>query len=146
MSTMGSGTDVPSAASSAGPRWWKKNGTSLYVAAGRDHDVEIDLLGHALDARDVAPQADNGRVDDRADAGGGQRGELRDGVRDPRVLAAPLVRIVLLHVGRQHEDVLVHEHLAERGGVDGAGHGLDLRHCSSWRTGGRLGTVTVLTH
>ena len=42
-----------------------------------------------------------------------------DGVGDPRVLVAPLLRVVLLHVGGQHEDVLVHVRPAELGGVDG---------------------------
>jgi hypothetical protein len=104
----------------------------IRVAAGGDDDVEVDLLGNPLDPRDVPAQTDDGRVDDGGDPGGRQGGELGDGVGDPVVLTPPLLGVVLLHVRGQHENVLVHEHLAQLGGVDGAGHGGDLRHCSSW--------------
>ena len=49
-----------------------------------------------------------------------------DGVGDALVLVSPFVGVVLLHVGGQHEDVLVHEYLAEAGGGDRAANRLDL--------------------
>ena len=101
------------------------------VQPGRDDDPEVHLLGDAGDARDVPPQPDDGRVDDGPDAERGHLVELVDGVGDALVLAAPLLRVVLLHVRGEREDVLVHEDLAEVLGVDGSGGGLDLRHgCS----------------
>jgi hypothetical protein len=96
-----------------------------------DDDVQVHLLGDPLDARDVTAQADDRRVDDRPHAALGELGELAHRVGDPLVLAAPLLGVVLLDVGSEHEDVLVHERGAELGGVDGAAHGLDRGHVAS---------------
>ena len=99
------------------------------VQAGGDDDVELGhLLGDPLDPRQVTAQADHGRVDDRADALGGQRAQLGHRVGDPGVLAAPLGGVVLLHVRGEHEDVLVHVGRPEVGGVDRAADGGDLGH------------------
>jgi hypothetical protein len=101
------------------------------VDAGGDHDVEVgNLLGDPLDPADVSALADHGDVDDRVDAVLGQLAQLADGVGDAPVLLAPLVGIVLLDVGRHHEDVLVHEHPAELGGLDRAPRRLDVCHTS----------------
>ena len=53
----------------------------------------------------------------RADPLGGQCLELLHRVRHPLVLAPPLGRVVLLDVGVEDEDVLVHVGPAEVGGV-----------------------------
>ena len=88
------------------------------AARGRD-DVELGyLLGDALDARDVPAQAHDGRVGDAADPLGGKGLQLADGVGHPVVLTAPFGRVVLLHVGVENKDVLVHVGRPEVGGVD----------------------------
>jgi hypothetical protein len=101
------------------------------VAARRHDDVEVDLLGDPLDPGDVAPQTDHGGVDDRPDARRGELVQLLHRVRHAVVLVPPLLGVVLLDVGAEHEHVLVHQRLAELGGVDGTTDGLDLGHCSS---------------
>jgi len=99
------------------------------VQAGGDDDVELGhLLGDPLDPRQVTAQADHGRVDDRADALGGQRAQLGHRVRDPFVLAAPLARVVLLDVRGEHEDVLMHVGRPEVGDLHRAADGRDLAH------------------
>jgi hypothetical protein len=60
--------------------------------------------------------------------GRGQRAQPGHRVGHPVVLRSPLVGIVLLHVGGQDEDVLVHQHPPERGRVNRAKDGLKLRH------------------
>ena len=97
------------------------------VAAGGDDDVQAGhLFGYPLDAGDVAALADHGDVDDRADPVLGEFAQARDGVGDAGVLVAPFFGVVPLHVGGQHEDVLVHQRAAEGGGVHRAEHRLDL--------------------
>jgi hypothetical protein len=91
------------------------------VDAGGDHDVEVDLLVDALDAWDEPTQSDHGRVDDGVDAEALEFGQPRDRVGDA-LLLVPLVRVVLLDVGGEHEDVLVHEGRAQRGRVDLTSH------------------------
>jgi hypothetical protein len=98
------------------------------VEAGGHHDVQRHLCGDPLDARHVATQADHRGVDDGPHPGVVGLLQLLHGVGDPVVLAAPLRRVVLLHVGGEHEDVLVHQRDAEVGGVDGSPGGLDGRH------------------
>ena len=99
------------------------------VQAGGDDDVELGhLLGDPLDPRQVTAQADHGRIDDRADALGGQRAQLGHRVRDPFVLAAPLARVVLLDVRGEHEDVLMHVGRPEVGDLHRAADGRDLAH------------------
>jgi hypothetical protein len=96
----------------------------------RGHDdVDLRLLGHPLDARDVAPQPPHGGVDDRVDAERLQLVELSDGVGDSNVLVPPVAHAVVLDVlGREDEHVLVHEGRPELRGVDGATDGLDGGH------------------
>ena len=89
------------------------------VDAGRDDDREVDLLRDPHDARDVAAETDDRRVDDGVVAGRRELGQLRDRVPDRRLLV-PLV-MVCLYIGGQDEDVLVHQGAAERGRVDEAG-------------------------
>ena len=97
------------------------------VDAGRHHDVDVDLLVDALDARDEPAEPDDGQVDDGAHAHLAERPELGHGVGDP-LLLVPVSREVLLDLGREHEHVLVHEGLAQLGGVQGAPNGGDLAH------------------
>jgi hypothetical protein len=56
---------------------------------------------------------------------GRQRRHLLVGVGDAGVLVTPVLGEVLLDLGGEHEDVLVHVRATEVGGVDGAPDGLD---------------------
>ena len=99
------------------------------VATGGGNDVQLrHLLGDALDAGYVAAQAHDGGVGDAADPLDGEGLELADGVGHPLVLATPLGRVVLLHVGVEDEDVLVHVGRPEVGGVDCTPDGLNGCH------------------
>ena len=69
-----------------------------------------------------------GDVDDRGDAIRGQFAQAADGVGDALGLIPPFLGIVLLHLGGEHEDVLMHQHPAEGGGLHRAARRLDLRH------------------
>ena len=100
------------------------------VEAGGDHDVEVDLRGHLLDRLDVAPEADHGEVDDGVDAGRLELVQAFDGSWHLGG-AVPPRGPVGGHLGRAHEDVLVHERGAEAGGVDRAAHRVDLPHVLS---------------
>ena len=83
------------------------------------------LLGDALNARYVAAQAHDGGVGDAADPLRGEGLQLADGIGHAVVLTAPLGRVVLLHVGIEDEDVLVHVGRPEVGGVDRTPDGLN---------------------
>ncbi len=99
------------------------------VTTGGDDDVQVgDLLGDALDARDVPAQPDDGGIHDGTSALGRQRAQLVHGVDYPFVFAAPLGRVVLLDVGIEDEHVLVHVGPAEVGGVHRATNRLNGRH------------------
>ncbi len=96
------------------------------VAAGGHDDVQIrKLLRDALDAWDVAAESDHGRVDDGAHSLRCKCAELLDRIGDPRLLVAPLVGVVLLDVGTEHEDVLVQVGAPQGAGLDGPSDGLD---------------------
>src|SRR5207248_3054853 len=112
------------------------------VDPGGDDDVEVDLGVHPLDVGDGPAEAEGGEVDDGVDAVLLQLTELGDGLDDPRLLvAAPAQRRpVEGDLGREHEDVLVHERGAQRAGVDGAPYRVDLWHGSP---PGPPSTVTV---
>jgi hypothetical protein len=99
------------------------------VTARCGDDVQLrHLLRDAPDARDVAAQAHDGGIGDAPNALGREGFELADGIGHPVVLTAPLDRVVLLHVGVEDEDVLVHVGPPEVGGVDRAQDGLDGTH------------------
>ena len=89
------------------------------VRAGGYHDGEVDLSGDRHDPGDVSAQTDHSRIDDRVDPRRLDRAQLRDGVVDPGLLV-PLAGQVLLDIGSEDEDVLVHQSAAEGTGVDGA--------------------------
>ena len=55
----------------------------------------------------------------------GQLAQAADGVGHAIVLVAPFLWVVLLHLGGEHEDVLVHEYLAEAGRPHRAARRLD---------------------
>lgn len=97
------------------------------VQAGRNDDVDVDLLGDALHPRQVAPQAEHRRVEDRVDAQPGQGRELGDRLGDLGVLV-PVTLEILPVLLPQDEDVLVGQHAAQVGGVDAPGHGGYRRH------------------
>src|ERR1035437_5812451 len=102
---------------------------AIGVTTGGHHNVEIGHLGgDALNAGDVAAEPDDCRVDDGAHPPTGQLVELLDGVVHPGVFVAPFVGIVLLHVGSEHKDVLVHVGATECGAIDGTSDGLNLGH------------------
>ena len=86
------------------------------------------LRRHPLDPGDVTPEPDHRRIDDGAHPRLGQRRQLGHRVSDPLLLVAPLVREVLLDVGREYEDVLVHVRPSEVCGVDRTEHRLDGGH------------------
>ena len=99
------------------------------VATGGGNDVQLrNLLGDPLNAGYVAAEAHDGGVCDAPDPLGGEGLELADGVGDAVVLTPPLGRVVLLHVGVQDEDVLVHVGRPEVGGVDRTPDGLNGCH------------------
>lgn len=112
------------------------------VEAGRDDDVDLDLLRHLQDAGDVAAQAQHGQVDDRADAAGGDVVELLHRVVDAGSLVPP-ARVVRLHLVVENEDVLVHQRHAEFVGRDRAEDGLD--GGAGRRRSTRPGAVTTRT-
>ena len=97
------------------------------VEPGRGDDVDVDLLVDLLDPRDVAPEPDDGEVDDGVDALRLEVSEASDGVVDA-LLLVPALRIVGHDLGAQDEHMLVHEHAAEARGVDGTANGLDGGH------------------
>ncbi len=102
------------------------------VATGGGDYVQLgDLIGDLLYAGYVPAQADNGRVGDAPDTLSGERLEFGDGVHDAVFLPSPFLRIVLLHVGIEHEDVLVHVGPAELRRVDGPSHRLHCGHARS---------------
>ena len=98
------------------------------VDTGGDDDIDVDLVVDALDARDVATQTNHGRVHDGVDAQPFQRTKPPDGIGDAVVLASPLGRVVLLHLRREHEHVLMHQRRTERRRVNRAIYDLDLGH------------------
>jgi hypothetical protein len=99
------------------------------VQAGGDDDVQLGhLLRDPLDPRDVPAEADHGGIDDGGDPLGGERPQLFGRVGDAGLVAPPLLRVVLLHVGGEGEDVLVHVGRAQFGAADRAPHGRYLAH------------------
>ena len=54
--------------------------------------------------------------------------QLGDGVRDPGLLVPPVAAVVLHVLGGEHEDMLVHQGLAQAAQVDRATHALDDCH------------------
>ena len=89
------------------------------VQPGGHDDVQVDLFGDARDPGDVAAQSPDGRIDDGADALGVQGVEAGARVGDPGLLVPPEpVTVVLLMLGGQHEDVLVHKGRPEVGDID----------------------------
>ena len=99
------------------------------VVAGRHDDVERGLLCDPLHERDVASESGHGEVDDRADTRVDEvvHSDHRGGdvTFDVEALDVGIVDDELV---TQDEHVLVCEHLAELGGVDGASDGLDVGH------------------
>jgi len=101
---------------------------------GRQDDVEVDLLGHALHERRVAPDAQDRRVDDRVDAGGLQLGEPPHGVHDRGLLVE--VRLeARLQREVDDEDVLVHERRPQPIARDRAARRLDRPHAPQYPSG-----------
>ncbi len=97
------------------------------VAAGRHDDVQLGhVLGDPLDPGQGSALPEHGDVDERADAGGRQGAQLGHRVHDPGVLVPPLVRVVLLYLGGEDEDVLVHQRAPEPGRRDRAEYRLHL--------------------
>jgi hypothetical protein len=106
------------------------------VDAGGDDEVDVDSGVDALDARDVAAQAEHGGIDDRLDPTRARDRQLLDRVGDADVLVpvrrrAPHVPEVLQRLGAHDEDVLVGQRHPERAGVDGAADGLNHRAVGS---------------
>src|SRR5439155_12622706 len=95
----------------------------VHVQAGRDHDVDRRLRRDPLRPRDVAAQPPYGRVDDRRYPLGGHGVELVDGAGDHRLLVPPVAAVVLHVLGGEHEEVLVHQGLAEVAQVDRPANG-----------------------
>ena len=93
---------------------------------GRD-DVDVHLLVDAGDAADVAAQPDDRRVDDGVDAALLEFLQAGDGVRN-LLLLVPQGRVVLADLLVEHEDVLVHEHGAERTRGHRTSHRRDVHH------------------
>ncbi len=112
----------------SGPQPEEEREVVVGVQPRGGHDVELGLLGDALEARDVPAEPDHGGVDDRVDAPALQLVQLRDGVGDA-LLLVPELGVVLEDLGAQHEHVLVHERRAQGTGLDGAADGLDGGHC-----------------
>jgi hypothetical protein len=99
------------------------------VATGGGNDVQPRyLLGDALNAGYVSTQAHDRWVGDAANPLGSECLELADSVGYAVVLTAPLGRVVLLHVGAEDEDVLVHVGPPKVGGVDRTPDGLNGCH------------------
>src|SRR5262249_23646212 len=118
----------------------------VLVHAGGHDDVEVDLLGDALDARDVAAEPPHRGVDDRADALGRQGVELLYRVGDPDLLMPPeAVAVVLLVLGGQDEDVFMHEGGAEVVDVNRSLDGLDGGHRRSPFDDGYACSATLRT-
>ena len=102
------------------------------VDAGGDDEVDVHRGVDALDARDVAAQAEHGGIDDRLDPTGACDRQLLDRVGDADILVpirrgAPYMPEVLQRLGAHDEDVLVGERHPEAAGVDGAADGLNHR-------------------
>lgn len=96
------------------------------VNAGGRNDVEVDLLVHPGDARHIAAETDDGRVDERGDTGSGERFQPGHGVVDA-LLLVPGLREALPEFLTDDEDVLVHQDGTEVGHGDRAADGLNLR-------------------
>jgi hypothetical protein len=96
--------------------------------AGRDDDVDRRFRRDPLHPRDVTAESPHGGIDDRPDALGVHGVQLLDGARDHGLLVPPVAAVVLHVLGGEHEDVLVHQGLAQVAQVDRAPHGLDDCH------------------
>ena len=83
------------------------------VDTGRHNDVQLGGRRDALDAGNVAAQPDNREIDDAVHAAGLQFVQPRDRVGHPLLLVTPNLGIVLQNLGREDEDVLVHQGDAE---------------------------------
>jgi hypothetical protein len=83
-----------------------------------------------LNTGDVPAEADDGGIGDAADPLGGEGLQLADGISDAIVLTAPFGRIILLHVGVEDEDVLVHVRRPELGRINRTQDGIDRTHFS----------------
>jgi hypothetical protein len=75
------------------------------VDARRDDDVDAHLLVDALHPRDVAPEAEDRRIDDGPDPARGALPELGHRISDPVILVPGIriVRIVLPDLGTEGE-------------------------------------------
>ncbi len=62
------------------------------VDAGGDDDVHFSSLGDALDARNVAAQADHGEIDDRMNAVRSKFVQAGDGVINAALFSRPRPR------------------------------------------------------
>ena len=110
------------------------------VAASGHDDVEIrHACSDCGNAREVATEAHHRWVDDGRDSRSNERRQLGNGVVDPSVFVAPLFGVVLLHIWREHEDVLVHQGSAEVTYSNGSSSGCDVHHGSSLSAAPRLG-------
>ena len=114
------------------------------VDPGCHDDVDVgDLLGDRRDTGDVPSQADHREVDQGADPVGLELLQFGHGTR----LLGGFVPFCcgLLDLGAQHEDVLVHEGLAEEAAVHRSSHRVDLghRHPLPTRRWARAGIVVV---
>ena len=85
-----------------------------------DDDVERRSGCDALDARNVAAEADHGEIDHRLDAARGQFVHARGGFLNAALFRAPGLRIILHDLGGEHEDVFVHEGDTEVGVGEGS--------------------------
>ena len=86
--------------------------------ARRNHDIDVDLLSDALDARKAAAVAGARLIDQGVNVGRLQRAELSYGVGRPLLFTPPGIE-VLHDLSAQDEDMLVHEHTAQIGCIDG---------------------------
>jgi hypothetical protein len=92
------------------------------------HDVDLGLLRDLANARDVAPQPDDGEIDDGVNAFGLELIQPGDCVGDAMVFLAPFFRVIQEDLCIQHKDMLVHQSGTELRGVDGAANSLHLSH------------------
>ena len=95
------------------------------IQPGCDHDVQVDLGCDPRYARDVAAKPDRGGIQNGVDPGLLEFVEPGDGVRNTNLLIAPLVWVVLLNLGGDHEDMFVHQNSAKVRGFDRPGRGFD---------------------
>ena len=85
-----------------------KRKIAISINAGGHDDAQFGRAGDALDPRNIASQPKHGQIDDRVDAARLQLVHPRDGVRNTLLFVAPFFRIVVLNIGIEYENVLMH--------------------------------------